>query len=237
MINYQGAWVFIQARYNSTRLKGKVLKSLSGKKLLKWVVERANNILPSNNLAVLTGRDDDNRLIVDWCEKEKINCFKGSENDVLNRFVKASKYYNAKNIIRLTADNPLLDFNFSKTLLKLHIIENANYSSSKSETGSGLPAGIGTEIFNVNTLNELDSMNLSISQREHVNDYILENPSEFKFLRLGLEMGQKNQLSFTIDTNDDWKVIERLISNSKPQDVSLSDYWKLVTQNKNIIQS
>ncbi len=226
MIRQDQTWAFIQARFNSSRLKGKVLKCLDGKELLKWVIDRAEKISPSMNYAVITGNNKENKLILDYCSRAKIKCFIGSENNVLNRFLKAANYYDAKTIIRLTADNPLFDFDFAGRLLSMHLKEKADYSSSKSEIGSGVPEGIGSEIFDINTLEKLNSMNLSESHKEHVNDYILENPDEFNFFTFGLETDRYEKHSFTIDTIEDWRRIENLIMNSNYKDVSKSDYWK-----------
>tara|TARA_Y100000816_G_scaffold159555_1_gene114090 strand:+ start:979 stop:1674 length:696 start_codon:yes stop_codon:yes gene_type:complete len=226
LIGQDKIWAFIQARFNSSRLKGKVLKCLSGRELLKWVIDRTKKISPNLNYAVITGNRKENELIFKYCMGEKIKCFIGSEDNVLNRFLEAANYYHAKTIIRLTADNPLFDFDLTRKLLLLHLEEKADYSSSKSEIGSGLPDGIGSEIFDIKTLENLNSMNLSDSHNEHVNDYILENPAEFNFSKILLQTDKYKKYSFTIDTIEDWKRIENLIMNSDYKDISKSDFWK-----------
>jgi spore coat polysaccharide biosynthesis protein SpsF len=223
------AYAFIQARYNSTRLEGKVLKELAGKTLLEWSFERANNIHPNVKVVVLTGDRPENLAITRWCQERNILFFQGSENDVLSRFNNAAIRFEAKTIIRLTADNPLIDFTNALTLLSNHLLEQTDYSSSKSEFGSGMPAGIGVEIFSADVLSRLDSMNLSISHREHVNDYILENTQKFKCFLLSIPE-DFSAFSFSIDTKKDFDRVNNWMTNFSPEKVNEHDYWKEVVE-------
>ncbi|MFC1623836.1 cytidylyltransferase domain-containing protein [Candidatus Omnitrophota bacterium] len=222
-------YAFIQARFNSKRLDGKALKPLLGKALLEWSVERAKSIHPRVKVAVLTGDRIENMTIIDWCRKRNILYFKGEEEDVLNRFNKAALEFKAKVVIRLTADNPLFDYRNIVNLLALHFSEKADYSTSKSEAGSGLPDGIGAEIFSASALSRLDSMRLSASHREHINDYILENKQEFKNYILRISQDYSGY-RFTIDTTEDFERIQDWMRTIFPGKVSESDYWKKVVR-------
>ena len=223
-------FVFIQARFGSTRLPGKVMKPLLNQNLLSWSVERALKIHSGIQVAVITGDKKENIPIIVWCNDNDIPIFLGSEDDVLNRFRKASDSLQAKTVIRLTADNPLFDFVAARALLTVHLIENADYSCNKSEVGSGMPDGIGVEIFSAHILNRLDDMNLSNSHREHVNDYILENPNQFKkcfWLKLPHDY---SNYSFTIDTSEDFnKILNWLNKYDQFED---SDYWRKIILNE-----
>jgi len=172
-------FAFIQARYNSERLPGKVLKDLCGKCILEWSIERARQIGFGVEVAVITGDVKDNQKIVSWCDKNDVITFIGSEDDVLSRYRQAAEVFNAETVIRLTADNPVFDYRAASALLAVHLAQDAQYCSNKTEVGSGYPKGIGIEIFSVETLKRLDSMSLSDSHREHVNDYILEIRNSF----------------------------------------------------------
>ncbi|MCP4613468.1 MAG: hypothetical protein GY845_32655 [Planctomycetes bacterium] len=225
--NEDAVYAFIQARFKSTRLEGKILKELSGKTLLEWSYERANNIHPNVKVAVLTGDRSENLAITRWCQERDILCFQGSENDVLSRFNNAAIRFEAKTVIRLTADNPLVDFTNALTLLSNHMLEQTDYSSSKSEFGSGMPAGIGVEIFSAEVLSRLDSKNLSTSHREHVNDYILENTQKFNCFLLSIPE-DFSAFSFSIDTREDFDRVHNWMTNLFPGKVNEHDYWKEV---------
>jgi len=222
-------YAFIQARFNSKRLKGKVLKPLLGKTLLELSVERANSIHPGVRVVILIGDRIENSAITDWCRKKNILYFQGSEDNVLSRFNKAALEFQAKTVIRLTADNPLFDYRSIVSLLTLHLSENADYSTSKSEAGSGFPDGIGSEIFSACTLSRLDSMQLSASQREHINDYILENSLEFKSRILRISRDYSG-FRFTIDTKEDFERIQGWMQTVFPDRISEPDYWKRVVK-------
>ena len=223
-------YVFIQARFGSIRLPGKVMKPLLNKNLLSWSVERALKIHPLAQVVVLTGDTEDNTPIIDWCNDNNILLFQGSEGDVLNRFRKATDTFKANTVIRLTADNPLFDYVTARALLAVHLIEKADYSCNKSEIGSGMPDGIGVEIFSASILHRLDDMTLSNSHREHINDYILENPNQFTkcfWLKLPTDY---SKYSFTIDTSEDYnRVLSWITKYDNHQD---SDYWRKIVINE-----
>lgn len=223
----KSVFAFIQARYNSERLPGKVLKDLCGKCILEWSIERARQIGSDVEVIVITGDAKDNQKIVNWCNEHDVKTFVGSENDVLNRFRKAAEAFKAETVVRLTADNPVFDYKAASALLTVHLAQDAQYCSNKTEVGSGYPKGIGIEIFSVGTLKKLDSMSLSDSHREHVNDYILENPEQFP-QSFHLSISQDfSENSFTIDTQAEFECIESLIKEH-PDSVNNSDYWRTV---------
>jgi len=228
---HNNVYAFIQARCNSKRLPGKVMKPLLGKKLLSWVVERALMIHPDVQVVVITGDIKENIPIIDWCDHNEIECFLGSEDNVLNRFNEAASTFNADTVIRLTADNPLFDYVGAQTLLAVHLLEKAEYCSNKTEAGSKLPVGIGVEIFSTDILMRLDCMPLSKSHREHVSDFILEHPDQFHRC-FWLSIPQDfSEYRFTIDTKADFDRIQRWVTTILPEKVHEPDYWVEIIKN------
>lgn len=228
---HNNVYAFIQARCNSRRLPGKVMKPLLGKKLLSWVVERALMIHPDVQVVVITGDIKENIPIINWCHDNDIECFLGSEDNVLNRYNAAATTFGADTVIRLTADNPLFDYVGAHTLLAVHLLDKAEYCSNKTEIGSKLPVGIGVEIFSTDTLMRLDGMSLSKSHREHVSDYILEHPDQFHQC-FWLSIPQDfSKYRFTIDTKADFDRIRRWMTTIFPEKVHEPDYWKGIVEN------
>jgi len=222
-------FAFIQARYNSQRLPGKVLKYLGEKPLLSWTVDRAKQINPNVRVVVITGDISDNTPIINYCKEQNIEYFQGSEDNVLNRFRKAADFFKAKTVIRLTADNPLIDYKSARALLGIHLIEKSDYSSNKSEVNSGMPVGIGVEIFSMETLIRLDEMKLNNSYREHVNDYILDHQEQFLSYWVCISTNYSDN-SFTIDTPDDYNRLYECINNRLPEEVNKSNYWRQIAE-------
>ena len=107
--------IIIQARMNSKRLPGKVLKKIMGRSVLEHIILRLGFF--KSNLVVSTSENLKDKKIVDFCKEQKIKYFVGSELDVLDRFYKTALYFKAKNIIRITADCPLVDYRLIKKLI------------------------------------------------------------------------------------------------------------------------
>ena len=100
--------IIIQARVNSIRLRGKVLKYLDDKTLIEWVIKRLKKT-KIKNIILATGNLKDNLKLKKVCDQENIQFFRGSETNVLDRFYHAAKKYKLDAIIRVCADNPFVD--------------------------------------------------------------------------------------------------------------------------------
>ena len=100
--------IVIQARINSTRFHGKVLKQLDDKTLIQWIIKRLKKT-QIKNIILATGNLKENLKLKKICNQENIQFFKGSEKNVLERFYYAAKKYKFDAIIRVCADNPFVD--------------------------------------------------------------------------------------------------------------------------------
>ena len=200
----------------SSRLPGKTLKILENKPLIMQVINRLK-LIKNCTIVLLTSDTTKDDILESWCNENGILCFRGSEDNVLERYYLASKYYKADNILRATGDNPLVEPYFANELLEKHIEFEADYSSNKSEVGSNLPDGLGIEIFTFNAL-EI-SMNKSSQEHhfEHVNEYILENKKDFKIYK-DVNVGglvDKSHIRLTVDTKEDFERVEKIFKNKK----------------------
>ena len=165
----------IQARSGSTRLPNKILLPFyNGKSILDLMLEKLSSINGTNILvATTTNMKDD--AVVNIAKKYNIAYFRGSENDVLNRFISAAEQYNAQKIIRVCSDNPFLDINSIKKLIET-INENpsADYISFNI---NGIPSikthyGFWTEYVTLNTLKKIRDLTDEPLYHEHVTNYI-----------------------------------------------------------------
>ena len=98
--------LIVQARMGSTRLPGKVLKKIDGKPILLILLERVMLSKKIDKVVVATTKNKIDEEIVNFCKNYGFNYFRGSEQDVLNRYYNCAKQYNAKIIIRVTSDCP-----------------------------------------------------------------------------------------------------------------------------------
>ncbi len=219
--------VIIQARIGSSRLPGKVLKKINGKPLLEHVIERAKKIGNIYKIIVATTENYEDNEIVALCKSKKIEVYRGSEGDVLSRYYKCAKKYELDHIIRLTADNPLVEISELTRLVNLHIITKSDYSESMTQ----LPIGIGSEIFSMDALETSERLGLLPHHREHVNEYILENKSTFKTVTLNpLKYKNKIEHRFTIDTIEDFNFVSRIMMEGRKGLITLDEVIEICTQ-------
>ena len=169
----------IQARMGSTRLPGKSLKKINGKPMLELII---NNIVKSRYISkyvVATSRNIRDDEIYNLCQKLKIDCYRGSESDVLSRFEAVSKKYNADLIIRLTGDNPFVEKYLIDDVLDNYFKDFIGYDYVNNIENSGYPYGLFIEIIRRIAFDKLKN-NINMLDREHVTRYFRNNKNKFK---------------------------------------------------------
>ncbi|MFC1907383.1 cytidylyltransferase domain-containing protein [Chloroflexota bacterium] len=200
--------IILQARMGSTRLPGKVLKQLAEKPMLWHIIDRLKKVKRSDELIVATSENINDREVVELVRNCGISYFIGSEKDVLDRYYQAAKELQLEHIVRATADNPLVDPEEADKLIDLHLTTTADYSSNTSQVNSGLPMGIGVEVFSFAALEKSWIEGKNEDHREHVDEYILQNPAIFNIQVLQAPGNKRApQLSLTVDTETDLRLM------------------------------
>lgn len=158
--------VILQARLGSKRFPSKILKKIY--KNQSSISFLTNNIKRSkNNLVVATTNNIKDNKIVNWCKKNKIDCFRGSEENVFDRYKKTVKKFKIKNIIRLTSDCPLIDFQLLEKMKKAFIRQKLDYiSNTLPIENSKFPNGSDIEIFKSSLFKKYKKV--SKKDKEHV---------------------------------------------------------------------
>ncbi len=202
-----GIGIVMQARMGSSRLPGKVLMPLCDTTLLGWIVRRVGNLPWPVVVATSDKAQDD--AIARQCEQMGVRCFRGSEQDVLDRYYRCALACGFAHVIRLTGDNPCPDTEALEQLVALHLESKADYTHSFGE----LPVGMGAEIFRFETLETSWREGQAPHHREHVNEFVLERPSRFRTVRLDIPPGKHApDLRFTIDSREDYLRIAGYLS-------------------------
>ena len=194
----------VQARMGSTRLPGKVLKDVSGYPLLWHVVDRLYKAKKLDKIVVATSTGPSDDRISDFCEKEGISCYRGSEDDVLDRYYGAAKYFVADTIVRITADCPLIDPHLLDKVVEVYLSEGCDYASNTIERT--YPDGLDVEVFSFQSLENASSNSLLASEREHVTPYIWKNPHLFKICQVTQEC-DLSSLRWTVDLPQDLEFV------------------------------
>jgi len=200
----------IQARMDSTRLFGKVLKKVDGKSILEILVNRLKGSNQISSLVVATTEKGEDDKIVEMARKLGVEWYRGSEDDVLKRFIDASGAVNADIIVRVTADNPLTDPELMDKLVEAHLKNQADYTHC-----IGAPLGTSVEVVNREILEKIDPIAKDAEYREHVTFYILDRPESFKIHTVKAEDFGLNypSLRLTVDTEEDLELMRVLQEN------------------------
>jgi len=205
----------IQARMGSSRLPGKMMMELAGTPIIEWVVRRVQGAALLDDIIVATSDadiDDDLALIA---KNLGVQVFRGSEANVLDRFIKAAEYCEADTIVRICADNPLIDPGEIDRLIKFYNSESFDYvCNHQNRLGSGYADGFGAEIFGFLALNKIASMDLSDRHKEHVTLYFWDNANQTSIRSLPAPSALNYpELRFDIDTYDDFCALKVLVEN------------------------
>jgi len=226
----------IQARMSATRLPGKVLLTLGKKTILEHVVNRVKKSKLIKEVVVATSDDKSDDKIVKLCQAKKINYFRGSLDDVLDRYYQASKKYKAKHICRLTADCPFIDPEIIDRVAKIYLDKKYDYVST-GRIKITFPDGIDTEIFSFGTLEKAWQEATALSEREHVTPYIWKNPKKFKVHTVNC----KKNFSFmrwTVDEKRDLKFVREVYKRiNKNNDIFyMRDILKVLEKNPELMK-
>jgi spore coat polysaccharide biosynthesis protein SpsF len=197
----------IQARMGSSRLPRKVLKDLGGATVLDRVLNRLgrSRLIQESLVATTTEPADD--AIVEHCERTGWKVFRGSEQDVLDRYYQAAKYLNADVVVRITSDCPVIDPEVTDATIRAFLDQHAYYASNIQVRT--YPRGLDTEVMTVQALERAWRESTKPYQREHVTPYIYENPSEFKLH--GIENDTDcSRHRWTVDTPEDLQLLRAI---------------------------
>jgi len=160
----------IQARMGSSRFPGKTLADLAGRPMLSRVVERVSQSRAIDKVVVATSIAVGDDPIAEFCAKEGVLCFRGSEDDVLDRFYRAAKEHGADVVVRITADCPLIDAAVIDRVVERFQSGDCDYASNVLHYT--YPDGLDTEVFSMAALAEAWREAKKPSEREHVTPYL-----------------------------------------------------------------
>lgn len=224
----------IQARMSSSRLSGKVLMTLNGKPVLKYICDAASQIHGIDKYVVLTSTMQEDDAIQSWCTENEIDCFRGDLENVLSRFYEAAVEYNADTIIRLTADCPLLDPEIVSQLLLLFKNSHCDYCSNVALPT--WPDGLDCEVFSFSALEKSYKETTLPEDLEHVTRYIHRNRSRFSVLNMPCPAGDLSAHRWTLDTQADFDFLSALMKEL-PAHPSYTNVFEVLNQSPNLTRA
>ncbi len=195
----------VQARMGSTRLPGKVMRSLIGKPVLWHVVDRLRFCRNVDAIIVATTTEQEDDVIEEWCCAQWVRCFRGSRDDVLDRYYRAAMFYQAASILRITADCPAIDPEVVDGLLN----EYEAHGYDLCGLAGSFPDGLDCEVLSFSALERAWREAEMASEREHVTPYMHLHPELFRigtFERFH-DLGHHR---WTLDEESDFHFLERV---------------------------
>jgi glutamate-1-semialdehyde aminotransferase/spore coat polysaccharide biosynthesis protein SpsF (cytidylyltransferase family) len=198
-----------QARIGSSRLPRKVLLTINDKSLLEYHLERALLSNQVNKWIVATTDENDSDLICVIASQLNIQSYKGSLNDVLDRFYQSVKDENPDYVVRVTSDCPLLDASLIDEVVQFCVENQLDYHSNVLQ--EIYPDGLDVEVFSFKALMEAWQNATDAADREHVTPYIRRNSTVVNVQNL-IDKKYSN-LRMTVDEPTDFDVIQQLIVN------------------------
>jgi spore coat polysaccharide biosynthesis protein SpsF len=195
----------IQARIGSSRLPGKVLKPLGDTCVLDYVVSRTRMIGGIADVVVATSTETRDDAVAEWCRERGVTVYRGSESNVLSRFLEAVEPYRPDAVIRVTADNPFFDYETGSRLVELVKASGADLAAFEP----GHPVGAAVELVTYEALKRIGQAASEPRHWEHVTFYAYEFPERFRIVRAPVpEELRYAELRMTLDTEEDYQLLQ-----------------------------
>ena len=222
----------IQARMGSTRLPGKVLMEVNDRPLLAHQLDRISKSKKLDRVVVATSILEKDDEIEAFCKDYGIDCYRGSENDVMSRYYECSKQYNPDTIVRMTADCPLIDPEIIDAVVQKFDDDDVDYCANTvpPET-SKFPDGSDIEIFSIKALEMANTEVQDEHRREHVTFQFWQDEKYVSSQYTQEKDWSKYRI--TVDYPEDFEVVEYVFKelNSKNIFGTLKEVINIIDNN------
>ncbi len=212
----------VQARMGSTRLPGKVLRDLAGATMLEHVVGRLRRATTLDEVVTATSVLPADDAVADLCRRRNIACFRGSEADVLERFLQAARAFSADVVVRITADCPLIDpAVVDEVVGALLSTPDCEYASNVLPRRT-YPRGLDAEAFYVDLLERLDREDKNPAWRQHVTEMVFQQPERFRIFNV-VASEDLSRHRWTVDTAEDFALAAEIFAHFGSQPFGLDE--------------
>ena len=196
----------IQARMSSSRLPGKTMMQICNKPLIEHIVNRVTSCNQIEEVILATSNDSSDDILYQWAKNHSITCYRGSLEDVLDRFYNAAALNYADVVVRITGDCPLIDPGTIDEVVQGFIQGDYDLYS----LGGAFPDGLDCQVFSFKSALEVAwKQSTLLSEREHVCPYIENNPALFKLGALE-KFSSDRSIRLTLDQQEDFELINKI---------------------------
>lgn len=224
----------VQARMNSTRLPGKILKEVLGKPMLLHLIERLKFSKHIDDVIIATTENKNDDILTYFCLEHDISFYRGSETDVLERHYKTANYFNIDPIVRVTSDCPLIDYEVVDKVISC-FFEGSNDFASNINPPT-YPDGLDAYVFSFNALKKANERSKNPYEREHVTPYFWNHPEIFKIMNVFNSSDLSKIHRWTLDYKEDYNFIKTVYEALylKKKDFNMQDILKLLQEKPEI---
>tara|TARA_B100001540_G_scaffold309217_1_gene325070 strand:- start:640 stop:1410 length:771 start_codon:yes stop_codon:yes gene_type:complete len=217
----------IQARVNSTRFPKKILQNLDKEyKVLEYVINQVKNSKKIEQIIIATTSLKDDDVVVDISKKNGCKSFRGSENDVLDRYFQCAKKFELDVIVRITSDCPLIDPHIIDQIIEE--FESGKFDYVTNTFPRTFPKGLDVEIFSRETLEKMWKNSELPSEREHVTQFIFNNDG----FRIGNVKNDVDlsDMRWTLDEKKDFEFLVSIIERIKNKPILKNDVLEILSK-------
>ncbi|MFJ7185414.1 cytidylyltransferase domain-containing protein [Lysinibacillus xylanilyticus] len=223
--------VIVQARMGSSRLPGKILKQLGDVDVLTYDIKRCRAIQGVSEVIVATSNLPQDDAIAEWCEMHHVAYFRGSEDDVLDRYVQCAKMYKPDYVMRVTSDCPFVDYEMASEIVSLMEKEKKDIVLMNGE----LPRGLAVELISYEALLRIYESGTEPRHREHVTYYAYEFHEEFNAVTYRIPTNRiAPELRITLDTVEDYELISAVAKHFNDPLVPSSEVIRYLRETPNV---
>ncbi len=224
----------IQARMGSTRLPGKALRDICGRTMLARVVRRTMRSRLVDEVTVATTTKPEDIAIIDECRSLGVRYFRGSEQDVLDRYYGAAREFCADAIVRITSDCPLIDPEIIDQVVQAFLDKKTDYASNILV--STYPRGLDVEVFSMDALEKAYAKASVDYQHVHVTPYLYQNPGLFRLLSVTGDEDYSHY-RWTVDTQEDLNLVRAIYQRiDRDDEFSWRDVLELLKKEPNLAE-
>jgi spore coat polysaccharide biosynthesis protein SpsF len=218
--------IIIQARMGSSRFPGKVLMEIIDQEtILHYVIKQVKFCKMIDRIIVATTTLPEDDKICDVCSNLSIECFRGNEENVLDRYYKCAKKFSVSNIVRIPADKPLIDPKIVDNIVE--VFDSGMYDYVTNFLPSTVPQGTEVEIISFEAIEKAWKNAVLPSDKEHVTKYVYTHEKEFEIFNVKNEK-DFSEFRWAVDEVEDLKLIKEIVKRIKKRPIHTEDIIKIL---------
>lgn len=208
----------VVVRMGSSRLPGKTLAEVNGVPLLGFLIERLRQSRLITHIVVATTDTIKDDQISDYCARNNLTVFRGSEDDVLGRMLGAYQLQKADICVEAFGDGPLIDPGIVDLVIQRFIDADGELDLVGNDMKTTYPPGMDVEAFSMSAFKKSDMMTSDPAVREHGTSFMRQNPDIFRLLNIEApKHHHRPELEIEVDTKEDFEVVKTIIEHFAPR--------------------